>query len=166
MSAEEIQVEAKRVVAKGLDRYLTFSVGKEDFAIPLLKVKEVIAVPDTTPLPYSPEYFTGIMNLRGQVISVIDIRRKLGIESRKSEEENAVIILDLDPLFIGIVVDSVNNVLLLNEDDFGDTPEMEHKKASEFLIGVAKKDDRLILLIEIEKVLDIEDLVMAQNHAA
>lgn len=148
------------------DRYLTFSVGDEDFAIPLLRAKEVIALPETTPLPYSPDYFSGIMNLRGQVISVVDVRKKLGIKPRKGAAENAVIILDLEPLYIGIIVDSVNNVLQLGEDEFGPTPKMEHRKAREYLIGVAKKNDRLILLVEIQKILDVEDLLNDQANAA
>lgn len=165
MNTEETQKESKQVGTSALDRYLTFSVGSEELAIPLLKVKEVIAVPETTPLPYSPSYFEGIMNLRGQVISVIDIRKKLKFGKAINTEESAVVIVDLDPIYIGIVVDSVNNVLLLKEDDFGEVPEMEHKKAADFLIGVAKTQDRLILLVEIEKILDVEDLVRIQKGA-
>lgn len=165
-SSEEIHEGYKKTTSRALERYLTFSVGVEDYAIPLLRVKEVIAVPETTPLPYSPPYFTGIMNLRGQVISVLDIRKKLGVQPTKGIEENAVIIVDLDPIYVGVIVDSVNNVLLFSNDEFGYVPEMEHKRASEFLIGVAKKDDKLILLVEIEKILDVEDLMLAKKQVA
>jgi purine-binding chemotaxis protein CheW len=86
------------------NRYLSFSLGTEEYAIPLLAVKEVIAMPEFTSVPYTPSHFLGIMNLRGQVISVMDLRKKLGIKPG-STAETAVIICDLSPLCIGVVVD-------------------------------------------------------------
>jgi len=84
-------------------RYLAFSLGKEQYAIPLLQVKEVIGQTETTPMPYAPAHFKGIMNLRGQVISVIDLRLKFKMEAKESEGQTAIIILDLSPLSLGVV---------------------------------------------------------------
>lgn len=148
------------------NRYLCFSVGHEDYAIPLLSVKEVIAEPVTTPLPYSPAHFRGLMNLRGQVISIIDLRIKLGIKPKDKHGENAVIIVDMDPVYVGVAVDSVNNVLLLSEKDVSPPPDMENKKASRYLRGVARKDNRLILMVEIEQILDIEDKAYLKKQVA
>jgi len=148
------------------NRYLCFSIGHEDYAIPLLAVKEVIAEPKTTPLPYSPPHFVGLMNLRGQVISIIDLRVKLGVKTQDSRDENAVIIIDMDPIYVGVTVDSVNNVLLLHEKDISPAPDMENKKVSRYLRGVARKDDRLILLVEIEQMLDVEDKKLIKKQAA
>src|SRR5689334_6329228 len=86
-------------------RYLAFSLCKEQYAIPLLQVKEVIGLTDTTPVPYMPNYFKGIMNLRGQIISVIDLRLKFRMTNVETGKQTAVVILDLGPLSIGIVVD-------------------------------------------------------------
>lgn len=99
-----------------VNRYLNFSLGEEEFAIPLLSVKEVIAVPETTPIPHTPPHFLGIMNLRGQVISVIDLRKKFSINT-KNTEETSVIILDLKNHFLGVVVDSVTSVLAIKNSD-------------------------------------------------
>src|SRR5258708_2612365 len=115
-----------------LGRYLSFSLGKEEYAIPLLKVKEVIAVPDTTPVPFTPAHFLGMMNLRGQVISVVDLRLKLGMKKVDRTEETAVIIIDLDPIFLGIVVDSVNKVLNLTEGEISNPPELLDKKNGDY----------------------------------
>src|SRR4051812_41249332 len=92
------------------NRFLSFSLGNEEYGVPLLAVKEVIAMPEITPIPYTPSYFLGIMNLRGQVISVMDLRQKLGVKPSQSSE-TAVIICDLNSLSIGVVVDSINSVL-------------------------------------------------------
>lgn len=147
------------------NRYLCFSVGNEDYAIPLLSVKEVIADPKTTPLPYSPSHFRGLMNLRGQVISIIDLRLKLGVKPKDKKEESAVIIIDMNPVYVGIGVDSVNNVLLLGEKDVSPPPEMENRKVSRYLRGVARKDDRLILLVQIEHILDLEDKAIINKQS-
>ena len=92
------------------ERYLCFSLGEETFAIPLLSVREVIAVPEITRVPQTPAHFMGIMNLRGQVISILDLRTKMGIKVQKTSE-TPVIICDLSPLCVGVVVDSIQAVL-------------------------------------------------------
>ena len=103
-------------------RFLSFSLGAEEFAIPLLAVREVIAVPDLTPVPFTPAHVLGIMNLRGQVISVLDLRKKLEINPRENAEI-AVIICDLGSLSLGILVDAVNSVLAPKEDEILPKPE-------------------------------------------
>ncbi len=139
-------------------RYLSFSLGVEEYAIPLLKVKEVIAVPETTPVPFTPTHFLGMMNLRGQVISVIDLRLKLGMPKSERTEETAVIIVDLNPIFLGVVVDSVNKVLSLEGSEVSAPPELLDAKNSDYLTGVARKDSKLILILEIAKALDVQDM--------
>lgn len=139
-----------------IKRYLQFSVGPEDYAIPLLSVREVIAMPDITRIPYTPPHFLGIMNLRGQVISIIDLRLKFGIKA-DSNADTAVIICDLAPLCLGIVVNSVNSVLPLRESDISEKPEIQSSKASDYITGVTRKEKSLILLLDIAKALDVAD---------
>jgi purine-binding chemotaxis protein CheW len=149
-------VSAKK--AKGENtRYLSFTLGEEEFAIPLLYVKEVIAVPEVTPVPFTPAYFLGIMNLRGQVISVLDLRLKMGIKSNQSAE-TAVIICDLDPLCLGVVVDSINSVVAPSAEDLAERPEIQSQRSSEFITGVFKKEKSLVLLLDIAKALSVEDI--------
>lgn len=148
-----------------VSRFLSFSLGKEDYAIPLLSVKEVIAMPEITPIPYTPSHFLGIMNLRGQVISVIDLRTKFNIKTETSTE-TAVIICDLKPICLGVVVNSVNSVLSLSRQEINPRPEIQSSKASDYITGVTRKDQQLILLIDIARALDIQDqaaLKSAQN---
>ncbi len=140
------------------ERFLVFSLCDEQYAIELSKVKEVIAMTETTPIPYAPSYFKGIMNLRGQVISVIDLRLKFKLNKAEINSETAIIILDLSPLCLGIIVNSVNSVMALNPNEIGDAPDVETSIKGDFLKGVARKDDKLILLLDIGATLNVEDL--------
>ena len=137
-------------------RYLSFALGSEYFAIPLLEVKEVIALADVTPIPFTPEYLLGIMNLRGQVISVIDLRKKFGIKTNKSTE-TAVIICHLSPLCLGIVVDSVDAVLAPASNELSAKPEIESNIKTDYITHVFQKDARLILFLNLAKTLSVEE---------
>jgi purine-binding chemotaxis protein CheW len=140
-----------------LSRFIEFSLGKEDYAIPLLMVREVISVPDTTPIPKSPTHFLGIMNLRGQVISVVDLRKKLKVDAKQDKEE-AVIIVDIGGMNIGVVVDSINKVLAFSSDEVSEMPEVEHQVNTHYIFGVYKKENSLTVLLDIAKVLDLKDM--------
>lgn len=147
----------KRTGNAELSRFIEFSLGNEDYAIPLLMVREVISIPDTTPIPKSPPHFLGIMNLRGQVISVVDLRKKLKVEARRDKEE-AVIIVDIGGMNIGVVVDSINKVLAFSSEDVSEMPEVEHQVNTHFIFGVYKKENSLTVLLDIAKVLDLKDI--------
>lgn len=144
-------------VATDASRFLTFSLNKEQYAVPLLKVKEVIALTETTPVPYSPAHFKGIMNLRGQVISIIDLRMKMKMPKADANSESAIIILDLSPLSLGVIVDSVESVLAVTTEEIQPPPDMGGKETA-YIRGVTRKENRLILLLDIEKTLSVEDL--------
>lgn len=140
-----------------LSRFIEFSLGKEDYAIPLLMVREVISIPDTTPIPKSPPHFLGIMNLRGQVISVVDLRKKLKVDAKQDKEE-AVIIVDIGGMNIGVVVDSINKVLAFSSDEVSEMPEVENQINTHYIFGVYKKENSLTVLLDIAKVLDLKDM--------
>lgn len=137
-------------------RYLSFSIGTEEYAIPLLSVKEVIAVPEITPIPYTPPYFLGIMNLRGQVISVIDLRQKLGIKT-KASSETSIIICDIGLVCLGVVVDSINSVLSPNASDISEKPEIQSNKSTEYITNIYRKEGSLVVFLDIGKTLNVED---------
>jgi purine-binding chemotaxis protein CheW len=146
-------------------RYLCFTLGKEEFAIPLLSIKEVIGVPEFTPIPQAPNYLLGIMNLRGQVISVMDLRIKLGIKPTTTEE-TSVIILDFGESQLGVVVDQVNSVQLLTKDDVAEKPAVDGSKAHEYILGVLRRENHLVLLLDIAKALSVESLLKKTAAAA
>ncbi|APJ03125.1 chemotaxis protein CheW [Silvanigrella aquatica] len=144
------------------NRYLCFSLGSEQFSIPLLQVKEVIGIPEFTPIPFTPNYFCGIMNLRGKVISVIDLRKKLNIPS-KGKEENSVIVCDLSSITIGALVDSVDNVINIEKEKILPKPEMQSSIKNDYIDGLIEFKNNLIVLVNLAKTLSVEDLVYIEN---
>jgi len=146
-------------------RYLNFSLCEEQYAIPLLQVKEVIGNLQTTPIPNAPTYFKGLINLRGQVISVLDLRQKLKLPKSETGLETTIIILDLEQSQIGVIVDSVDCVLNFAPEDIEAAGNLDTFSNSQFLEGVAKKDKKLILLLDIAKTLTEKDIQVARPPA-
>ena len=152
--------------SKDIDKYLEFTLGKENYVMPLLKVREVIAIPKTTPIPHAPKHFVGIMNLRGQVISIIDMRTQFSIVGEESSKEKAVVIVDMNPVYIGIVVDSVNTVVSIPEDLISAPPELNSARSSNYIQGVYRKDKEMALVIDIGAALGVKDLEIIKQQAA
>lgn len=138
-------------------RYLSFTLGKEQYAIPLLTVREVIGVPEITPVPFTPNYFLGIMNLRGQVISVVDLRLKMNMGAGKNTSETAIIICDLGVTSLGVVVDSINAVIAPQENEISPKPDIQSSKSTDYITGVFQRDKQLILLIDMVGILSPQD---------
>ncbi len=147
-------------------RFIQFDLGSENYGIKLLSVKEVIPMPDTTPMPNAPSHFIGIMNLRGQIISIIDLRKRLGVKPKTEGLEEAVIIVEYDGVGIGVVVDSINKVLNININDIAEVPEIGSKVNGKYIQGVYRVDDKLTIMLDLRKVLNIEDIKKSQQEAA
>lgn len=145
------------------NRYICFNLGNQEYGVPLLSIKEVLGLPEVTPIPQCPNYFLGIMNLRGKVISVMDLRTKIGIKTQNNSE-TSVMILDLGDQLLGVVVDKVNAVITINMKDITEAPKMEETKATDYIENVYRHNEQLILLISIAKALSVEDhLVLNQT---
>lgn len=127
-------------------RFLEFILGKESYAIELLKVKEVITPPEMTPIPKSPPHVCGLMNLRGLILTVIDLRKKLGITPIEDTSQNGVIIFDLGERLLGVKVDSIQRVLNVFEDKIKPVPESDRN--NEYILGVIQHETKLIMWID------------------
>jgi len=147
-----------------MTRYLGFSLAKEEYAIELLSIREVIGLPPITSVPHVPAHFLGIMNLRGQVISVVDLRKRFGLPTATTGE-TAVMILNFPELSIGVVVDSVNSVLNPEPDNLSPTPDLQGSSTSKYITGVYRKNDHLVLLLDIASALDLSSANKSNNAA-
>lgn len=145
-------------------RVLAFSLGGEEYAIHLLKVREVIAMTETTPIPHAPLHFKGFLNLRGQIISIIDLRTKFKMPAAPKSAESTIIILDLGQLFLGVIVDNVNSVMAIAREDVS-AAEMGGMANSDYIDGIARIEGRLIIILNIEKALSSEDLSALRRTA-
>lgn len=143
-------------------KYLTFVLGKEEYGLEILKVREVIAYIDITLIPKMPSYIKGVINLRGQVIPVMELRVKFGMEPTKVDNRTAILIVKTTQkgreTDIGIVVDRMVNVLEIGDDDIEDVPQFGTDVDVTFVRGFGKVNDSVMALLDIDKVLSGDDL--------
>lgn len=134
-------------------RFLEFHLGEESYAVELLKVKEVITPPETTPIPKTPSYVCGLMNLRGLVLTVIDLRKKLGIIPGKDTSQNGVIIFDLGERLVGVMVDSIQKVLTVQDSEIKPLPD-EEAGLSVYFRGILQQGDKLSMWLDPDTLLE------------
>ncbi len=143
-------------------KYLTFDLDDEVYGLNILKVKEIIGIMDITPVPQAPSYVKGVLNLRGKIIPVIDLRLKFGFQERAYDERTCVIVVELGnaagKLLIGIIVDSVSEVTNIPETDIESTPELGAKQSTEYIEGMAKLKGKVVILLNIAQVLSFAEM--------
>jgi len=143
-------------------KYLVFHLGREEFGIRVLKVREIMGIQDITALPQTPAHVKGVINLRGKVIPVVDLRLKFGLPEQKYTERTCIIVIQMrgqaGPMLMGIVVDGVAEVLNLAAADIEDTPDFFDGTATPYLLGMAKVKGKVKILLEIDRVLTSQDL--------
>lgn len=149
-------------------KYLTFFLAGEEYGLEILKVSEIIGMQPITRVPRMPEFVRGVINLRGKVIPITDLRRKFGMDSDGSED-SCIIVVQMSGIHTGIVVDRVSEVVAIAETDIEDAPSFGAGIHTEFLLGIGKAGGRVKLLLNIDKVLatsEIAALEAAQAHEA
>ncbi len=137
---------------------VSFSVGKEEFAIDILKVQEIIRMAQITSIPNAPSFVEGIINLRGRVIPVVSLRERLGLAKRQSDKDTRIIVVELNGKVTGFLVDGVNEVLRIPSGIIEAPPEITSGVNSKYITSIAKLEDRLIILLDLDKVLLVEEL--------
>lgn len=163
----EVVAEKKKMsVHEG--KYLTFVLGKEEYGIEILKVREIIGLLDITRVPQTPDYMKGVINLRGKVIPVIDLRLKFSMPEEEHTQETCVIVVEVRahcnvPQLIGIIVDSVSEVSDIGSGAIEGTPDFGHGIDTDFIRGLGKVKGKIIMLLDIEQVLSSEELEMAEQ---
>jgi len=143
-------------------KYLTFALADEEYGIGILKVKEIIGMMGITPVPQTPSYVKGVINLRGKVIPVVDLRSKFEMESIDYTDRTCIIVVEIEgkdeSIQIGIVVDTVSEVLNVRESDIEDTPTFGTRVNTEFILGMAKIEGNVKILLDIDSVLSAKEL--------
>lgn len=148
-------------------KYLSFALAEEEYGLPILQVKEIIGMMAVTAVPQMPDYIKGVINLRGKVIPVIDIRLKFGMEAIDYTEETCIIVLNFTDMEMGIVVDRVCEVHDIDADRIEAAPDFGAKINTDFIMGMGKINDRVAMLLDIEKILiiDIETVSKANSQS-
>jgi purine-binding chemotaxis protein CheW len=143
-------------------KYLTFHLGKEEFAIQVLKVREIMGIQDITAVPQTPPFVKGVLNLRGKVIPVVDLRLKFGLPEAEYTQRTCIIVVQVrgesDQMLTGIIVDGVSEVLNLAPGDIEDTPDFGDGVDTPYLLGMAKAKGRVSILLDIDQVLTAQEM--------
>ena len=138
-------------------KFLTFALGNEEYGVPVLKVREIIKVMDITQVPQVPPHVLGVINLRGKVIPVIDLRRKFGFAATEYTERTCIIVVDVDlstvRVMMGIVVDSVSEVLNVSDAEMEETPDFGGRTTTDYILGLAKVKGAVKILLDLDRVL-------------
>ncbi len=154
----KIMEKAARAMADKEGKYLTFSLAGEEYGIGILKVKEIIGMMPITTVPRAPHHVKGVINLRGKVIPVVDLRLKFGMDEMKYTERTCIIVAEVSgsagSVQVGIVVDSVSEVLNIRREDIEETPAFGAKLDTDYMLGMAKMNGGVKILLDINKVLN------------
>ncbi|MCD4754708.1 MAG: chemotaxis protein CheW [Deltaproteobacteria bacterium] len=171
-----MQVESKETTGGTMSpasregKYLTFELDAEEYGLEILKVKEIIGIMNITSVPQTPDYVKGVINLRGKVIPVIDLRLKFTIDPLEYNDRTCIIMVDItgtsgEKVMVGIVVDSVSEVLNIKGDEIEDAPTFGGKLNTEYIMGMAKVKKSVKILLDIDQVLNAEELNILDKAA-
>jgi purine-binding chemotaxis protein CheW len=148
-------------------KYLTFSLANEEYGIGILKIKEIIGMMPVTSVPQTPEFVKGVINLRGKVIPVVDLRRRFGMDPMNYSERTCIIVVETagtaGNVMIGVVVDSVSEVLSIKAEAIEETPTFGTKLNTDYILGMAKIGKGVKILLDIDRVLTTDDMAQLET---
>jgi purine-binding chemotaxis protein CheW len=161
--------QAMKAMVNREGKYLTFTLAEEEYGIGILKVKEIIGIMGITTVPQTPDYVKGVINLRGKVIPVVDLRLKFGMEAMDYTERTCIIVVEIEEdkrkIQMGIVVDAVSEVMNIKAGDIEDTPNFGSRLNTEYILGMAKIGGKVKILLDIGQVLSDSELVTTLSAA-
>jgi len=161
--------QAVSVLTEKEGKYLTFTLANEEYGIGILKIKEIIGMILITTIPQAPEYVKGVVNLRGKVIPVIDLRLKFGMQAIEYNERTCIIVLEIgdqnNEVMIGIVVDSVSEVLNIKGEDIEEAPHFGSTLDTEYILGMAKSENSVKILLNIDSILKTDEIAVLGKAA-
>jgi len=160
-AAEKVN-QALSAMSDKVGKYLTFTLDEEEYGIGILKIKEIIGMMPITPVPQTPEHVKGVINLRGKVIPVVDLRLRFGMETIDYTERTCIIVVEIrgeaGTVMIGTVVDSVSEVLNIKAEEIEETPTFDTSVNTDYILGMAKMGGGVKILLDIDRVLSSQEL--------
>lgn len=133
---------------------VAFRLGKEEYAVDILHVQEIVRLLSITRVPRSAKHIEGVVNLRGNIVPIINLHKRFSIESAGEEEDKRIVVFQFDDFKAGIIVDEVSEVLALNSNDIEETDKVYSSMSSDFIKGIARVDNRLFLLLDLQKIIE------------
>ncbi len=157
LEKEEIVLEEENSESR-TEKYLTFSLGKEEYGIGISDVTEIVGIQNITELPDVPNYVRGIINLRGKVIPVIDVRLRFGMDEKDYDARTCIVVVNIKQVSVGLIVDEVSEVLDINNSQIEPPPKVRRNESQRYLKGLGKVEDLVKILLDVQKLLFEEEL--------
>ena len=146
-------------------QFLTFALGQEEYGVEILKIQEIKGFSAITPLPNAPAYIRGVLNLRGTIVPIVDLRKKFGMPEEAYTKFTVIVVVQVQGKIMGFIVDGVSDVLNVTGADIQPTPDLHGQVDTSFLNGLAKAGEKLVILLDIDKVLTAGEAVAAAQAA-
>lgn len=141
------------------ERYLTFFLGEEQYGIAIDRIKEIIAIMKVTNVPKTPEYMRGVINLRGSIIPVVDTRLRFGMEPKNEDMHTAIVIVEVEKVNIGFIVDRVEEVASIDSMNLSEPPKFGSHVDSDFICSIAQIDEKVIMILDVLKLFEADELI-------
>jgi purine-binding chemotaxis protein CheW len=145
--------------------YLTFVLGKEEYGIEILKVQEIRGYDSVTKIANTPAFIKGVVNLRGRIVPIVDLRIKFNLGKVEYDEFTVVIILNLGGRVVGIVVDGVSDVMALQDSHIRDVPDLVSNIDTHYILGLASVEERMLILVDIERLMSSQEMELMEGMA-
>ncbi len=142
---------------------VSFNIGSEEFGVEILKVQEINRMVEITRVPQAPHYVEGVINLRGKVIPIIDLRKRFSLDVKEYDKNTRIVVVDINGNIMGMIVDAVSEVLRLSSSTIEPPPEIVTGVNAEYIKGVAKLEDRLLIFLDLSKVVNAAELATLSN---
>ena len=154
---ESMEMNQSGVPRDELLQLVSFRIGDEEFGVDILKVQEINRMLGVTRVPNAPHYIDGVINLRGKVIPIVDLRARFGMARKEKDKNTRIVVVELSGRIVGFVVDSVSEVLRIPKSVVEPTPQIATSVATEYITAVGKLEDRLLILLDLDKVLSAQE---------
>ncbi len=149
------------------NQYVTFSLGEELFGVEVTRTREILSLTPVTKVPQTPDYLLGVINLRGQVVPVVDMRLKLGLLASDETEDTCIIVVEVqiddEPIIVGALADAVREVLEVRSDQIEPPPRLGTRLKTEFITGMGKIDEQFMILLNIDRIFNSDELAFVQD---
>ncbi len=158
-------VAEKKGASRDDGQFLTFVLSEEEYGVEILKVREIMGIMEITPVPQTPDYMKGVINLRGSVIPIVDLRLKFAMPEVEHTKETCIIVAEVGATQVGVIVDSVSEVMDIKGEDIEEAPNFGQEIDTNFIMGLGKTKKKIVILLDIEKVLTTDELKMVEQIA-
>ncbi len=159
-------VAAQAIHTGDVSQFLTFALGQEEYGVEILKIQEIKGFSAITPLPNAPAFVKGVLNLRGTIVPIVDLRKKFGLPEIAYTKFTVIVVVQVQGKTLGFIVDAVRDVLTVTGQDIQPTPDLHGQVDTACLTGLAKAGEKLVILLDIDKVLTAaETMAVAENAA-